>query len=153
MLAKRFARPGFRLAALLTMVVVAAACGSDSTEPEEEEPEVFSMRLTIGSTTKTITTASTDRSFAVARGANAVSVQWLKADGTVETIATTVDFTLRMVPATGTPITYTPASAQSFTGTLNVTGAVTNATVNVALFHVAEQHEDFGPIPITITAP
>jgi hypothetical protein len=135
------------------MVLLAASCGSDSTEPAEEEPEVFSMRLTIGSVTKTITTASTDKAFTVARGANAVSVTWLKADGSVETIASTVNFTLRMVPATGAPITYTPASAQSFTGSLNVTAAVTNATVTVSLFHVAEQHEDFGPIPITISAP
>jgi hypothetical protein len=152
MLPQGLAGPGLRLVAVLALLVVASSCG-DSTEPEEDEPSVTQLRLTIGSTTKTFTgAAGEDRSFTVARGANAVTARWLRVDGTDDPVATTATFTLRVVPSSGS-ITYTPSATQSFTGTLNVSAAVTNAPTTFALFHVAEGHEDFGPITINITAP
>jgi hypothetical protein len=152
MFAVKFADRGLRLASMLALLIVASSCGKDTTE-EEPEPNVVSVRLTIGSVTKTLSgAASEDNTFTIARGANAVTAVWLTTGGGVDPVATTAKFTLKIVPG-NSAITYTPSATQSFTGTLNVASAVTNATAQYSLFHVAEGHEDFGPFTIKITAP
>jgi hypothetical protein len=134
-------------------LVFAVSCDS-STEPEEEEPKVTQIRLTFGTQAPvTYSLASGEvRNVHIPAGATTVTAQWLKADGTTETIATTTDFTLKVV-VTGSGLAWTQASSNTFTGTLTATGTVTNATVTFALFHVAEQHEDFGPVPVTVSSP
>jgi hypothetical protein len=153
MLATKFARQGVRLAAGLALLVVAASCKKDSTEPAVEEPSTTAIRLTFGTASPvTYTGASGEvRSVHVPVGATTVTAQWLRADGTVDPVATTQNFTLRVIPSSSA-ITYAPAGANSFTGTLNAS-AVTNLGVTFALFHVAEGHEDFGPITVNISAP
>jgi hypothetical protein len=155
MLATKFARATFKLSAVLTLLVVAASC-KDSTSPDEdEEPEVATMRLTIGSTTRDIRgTAGEDRTFRVPLGASTVTAQWLRADGTADPLVVSGVFRLTVTAGTGaSAITFVNNSANQFNGTLTVPSAVTGAQLSVGLLHIAENHTDFGPFTITITAP
>lgn len=151
MFLRRPLRSPARLVALLALSV-AAACGKDATDPHDDEPQVTQMRLTLGSTSYTFTgAAGENRAVRVPLGATSVSVQWLRADGTVDAHATTPTFSLKVTPGAG--ITFANTSAQSFTGTLTVAAAVTSVPVQFALLHVAENHEDFGPITVGVSAP
>jgi len=152
MLTQRSLRSTFRIAAVLSVLAFAASCDSDSTGPDDEdEPEVTQMRITFGAQSFTFTGAQGEaRAVRVPVGTTAVSVQWLRADGTVDPIAVTPTFTLRVTGANG--VTFTNSAAQSFSGTLTAP-AVTNAPVQFELLHVAENHPDFGPLTINISAP
>jgi hypothetical protein len=52
----------------------------------------------------------------------------------------------------GSRLAWSQSASNRFTGTLTVTGTVINAAVTFALFHVAEEHEDFGPLTVTISS-
>jgi hypothetical protein len=138
--------------ALIAAFAMAACSDDDPTEPPEEEPEVAAVRLTVGANNVTVSTTSSP-TLDVASGANTVTAQWLKADGSVETIVTDAEFELRIAPATGTNPTFVTSGA--FGGTLTVSGLSggQTAAVRVSLFHKEEQHDDFGPLNFTIRVP
>lgn len=145
----------FRSARRVALALIAAtafvACDDDPVEPDPE-PEVASVRLTVGATSVTITTTSSP-TLDVASGSNAVTAEWLKADGSVESLVTDAEFELRINQVTGTNLTWTATGARS--GTLAVSGLAAGASTaaQVRLFHTVEQHEDFGPITFTVRVP
>ncbi len=152
MLATRHVRTGLRLATMLALIVASASCGSDTTEPDEQEPETTQMRLTIGTQTQTFGPSGGSMTLA-ARGTLAVSVVWLKSDGTPDAFANTATFRLEVVTPTsgvGSNITY---AGTTHSGTLTIPTAVTNAPVQFGLLHIAEGHNDFGRVTVNITAP
>jgi hypothetical protein len=147
--------PAFRRYAHLAFAALLAtsvACDDDDTVEPENEPAVQSMTLTVGASTVTInkTTGIPSGDLIVAAGANTVTATWKKVDGSDETLITSADFDLRIVPTDNTKFTWAPNGA--FGGTLTVTGlaAASSTTAQVSLFHKGEQHDDFGPYTITV---
>lgn len=137
--------------ALFSAAAFAACDDDDPTEPEEE-PEVSSVRLTVGANSVTVTTTS-NPTLNLAAGANTVTAQWLRADGSVETLVTDAEFELRISGVSGSNLAWTPTGAGG--GTLTVSGLSggQTAAARVVLFHLEEQHEDFGPVNFTVRVP
>jgi hypothetical protein len=133
--------------AMLSALVIGAACSEDEVEAE---PDVATLRLLIGTNdTVLVSDNGTVTSGPIAINANTtISAQWLKADGTPETIVTDAVFQLNVIPANSGVVTFTRTSA--FAGTLNRVSAG-STTIQFSLFHIAEGHEDFGPFPVSIT--
>ena len=136
--------------ATLALTLGAAACGDDDGGPEEPEPQVQTMRLTVGSTTYDFTTSSTPTISLRANTATTVSAQFLLANGQPEPLVTADVFELRIMPTAASDLTFTRTGA--FTGTLTTTRAAGQSfSASAALFHREEQHEDFGPRPFSVT--
>jgi hypothetical protein len=144
-------RLSFRSIATLTLVAASAAgvACSDSTEPEPE-PEVATMRLIVGGT-DTIEVGSggavTGGPITIAANTSIV-VEWLRDDGTEDPVVTATDFELSVTVDDETVVTFTRSSA--FAGTLNKVAAG-STSAEFGLFHIEEQHDDFGPFPVAIT--
>jgi hypothetical protein len=138
----------------LTLVALSAfsACSNDDPAEPDNEPEIASLRLTVGSNSVTISTTQSP-TLDVAAGSNSVTAEWLKADGTVESRVTDAEFELRIAQVTGTDLVWTATSARA--GTLVVTGLAAGASTaaRVSLFHKEEQHDDFGPLSFTVRVP
>jgi hypothetical protein len=133
----------------LTLGLVVASCGSDPVD-EEPEPEVATMRLTIGSQTYDVDDSGnlTGGPITIPVGSTSVSAQFLRADDTPEPLVTSDVFELRIEPADAAIADFTRGGA--FNGTL-VGIAAGSTTMDFALFHLDEQHEDFGPFPLSVT--
>jgi hypothetical protein len=136
---------------LLAFCLALGAWGcEDDPVVEDPEPEVATMRLVIGSQTINVdagTGAVTGGPIAIGSGNTAVSVQWIKEDGTPETIVTAADFELLVEPANTAIVTFSRTGA--FTGNL-VGGANGSTTITFGLFHLEEGHEEFEwPVPVT----
>jgi hypothetical protein len=141
---------GVRALALAGLVsALATACDDDPTGGEEE-PDIGSVRVTVGAQTVTISSTGTQTgTLTLPQGNSTVVVAWLRPDGTTETLVTSAEFEVRMTPAPGTTgITFTSSGA--FGGTLNATTAGAKV-LQLSLFHLAEQHDDFGPHNLTVT--
>jgi hypothetical protein len=151
-----YASPLFRRNVRLAVAVLAttafAACNDDPTEPEEEDPEVQTVTLTVGSSTVTIdkTTGAASGQLVVPAGTSTMTAVWRKADGSLEDLITSDEFDLRIEATNAANLSWTPNGA--FGGTLTTTGLTSGqtTTAQVSLFHRAEQHKDFGDYPITI---
>lgn len=138
-----------RAALLLALVPAFAACDDDPTEPEEELPT--SMELTVGNQTVTVTNtgAVTGGPILLGIGASAVSAVFFDADGAEMDLSDEADeLELRIVPASTALVTFVGTGA--FSGTL--TGvAIGSTSVSVSLFHIVENHNDFGEFPVAVT--
>jgi hypothetical protein len=108
------------------------------------------MRLTVGAQTIDVDAelgTVTGGPIAIGAGNTAVSVQWLKDDGSPETIVNATDFELTVEPTNAAIVTFSRTGA--FTG--NLVGG-TNGTTNVTfgLFHNGEGHHEF-EWPVSVT--
>jgi hypothetical protein len=129
----------------------ASACGDDDPVEPDPEPEVATMRLTVGATSVTISSNGTQSApLTVNAGANTVTAAFLRADGSSEPLVTDAEFELQVEPTTPANLTFARTSA--FSGTLTISGLTSGqtTTAEMALFHKIEQHEDFGPFPVTL---
>ncbi|MGE0160321.1 MAG: hypothetical protein AB7T31_12995 [Gemmatimonadales bacterium] len=144
-----FKQVRFARIVLLAGGMVLAGCNDDPVV--EDEPEVATMRLTIGSQVVDVddTGAVTGGPIALTTGVNpTVTAQWLKADGSAETLVTSGVFELRAEPANTAVVTFTRTGA--FAGTLD--GLTAGSTqIEFSLFHLEEGHEDFGPFDVDVT--
>ncbi len=137
----------------LTLMLAGAlvACGDDTVEPEQE-PDVATMRITVGTQTINVnakTGAVTGGPLLLTRGtATTVSVQYLRSNGSADPLVTTADFRTDITPSSTAALSF--ARTGAFTGTL--TGIQAGSTsVNVNLFHLGEGHAEFDwDIPVTI---
>jgi hypothetical protein len=132
----------------LPAVIAFTACSDEA--PEEQEPEVATMRLTVGAQTITVSDAGVVTGGPVAvpdGGTVSLSAAFLKADGTVETLVTDADFVLNGAPANPGIVTFSRTSA--FAATLTGVSAGTT-TIQFSLFHTLEGHDDFGPFPVSV---
>lgn len=140
-----------RLAHFLVLALLApafAACDDDPTEPHDEEIP-SAIRLTVGTQIITIDDllGVTGGPIAINVGARAVTAVFLDEDGDVMEVHDD-EFELRIVPASTSIVTFTRTGA--FAGTL--TGVVAgNTTVAVSLWHLEEEHTDFGPFNVALT--
>lgn len=135
----------------LTVGLLVASCG-DSTGPEEEEhePEVATMRLTVGSQTINVAEDGTVTGgpIVIPVGNTTISAQFLLASGQPEPLVTADVFQLN-VDSDNTGVagfTRTAAFGGSLVGT-----AAGSTILRFALFHIEEGHEDFGPFPVSVT--
>ncbi|HEX4933522.1 MAG TPA: hypothetical protein VFV33_10115, partial [Gemmatimonadaceae bacterium] len=92
---------------VLAASLVLGAC-SDSTEPEEE-PEVQTLTLTVGSNSITInkSTGTASGPLLVPAGTSTVAAQWKRADGSNETLITSAEFELKIVPTSAVNVSWT----------------------------------------------
>ncbi len=143
-------------AAVLALALFGAAC-SDSTGTKEEEPEIATMRLTIGASTVNVssTGAVTGGPLVIPRGTTStITASFLRADGSADPLVTSAKFRLQVTTSTGvTGITFANATPNGLNGTFTTAANATGGTIRFALLHIAENHEDFGPFPVTVQVP
>lgn len=136
-------RRGLTASALVGLVFV-AGCG-DEDDDHDHEPEVETMRVVIGGTTVNFSGATCTPSVATVNipttGAT-VTATFLAADGDLLDIHDD-EFELRVEPAAR--FTRTGAFAGNVSG-----GTVGAANVSFGLFHLEEQHTDFGPCSVSV---
>jgi hypothetical protein len=151
MYATRFARRALPFAATVAVLLAAGACSDDPAAPEEE-PEVQTLTLTVGSSTITInkTTGSASGNLVVPLGVSTVTAVWRKADNSLEDLITSGEFELRIEPVTPSNLSWVASGA--FGGTLTTTGLTSGqtTTAKVSLYHIVSGHPDFGEYTITI---
>ncbi|HEX8362920.1 MAG TPA: hypothetical protein VF613_22545 [Longimicrobium sp.] len=131
----------FRAAAALALVGFASAC-NDSTTTAEPEPDVASVRVTVGAQVVTISeTGQQTGTLTLGQGTTPVTVAWLRADGSADPVVNSEDFEVRLVAQGSTGISFTPGGP--FAGTLSATSAG-QKVVQVQLHHLEEAHDEFG---------
>ena len=132
----------------LAILPVLAACNDDPAEPGEELPAA--MRLTVGSQIVTVDDAGnvTGGPITIPVGTTSITAVFLDADLQPADFVSATEFELRVTPASTAIVTFARASA--FAGSL--TGVSTGSTtIEFALFHLEEQHDDFGPFNVPLT--
>jgi hypothetical protein len=137
------------LAALALAAFAINACDEDPVAEEHEELPA-EMRLTVGSQTVTVTSNGTVTGgpIVVPVGTTSVSAVFITDDGDTFD-ASAAEFELRASSLDG--------SIASFTGTGPTTGSIVGSAagqtaLRFELYHLIEQHEDFGPhqVPVTV---
>jgi hypothetical protein len=130
-----------RAAAALALVGFAGAC-NDSTTTAHPEPDVASVRITVGAQVVNISeTGQQTGTLTIAQGTTPVTVAWLRADGSADPVVNSEEFEVRLVPQGSAGISFTPAGP--FAGTLSATSAG-QKVVQVQLYHLEEAHDEFG---------
>lgn len=136
-------------------VLAVAGCGDDSTPPEPE-PEVATIRVTVGTTTIDVPYPSGTYTAIPLRvnQANAVSFQFLGADGQAEPIIVDERANLELTMdnmAAGWTFTATGGSGATFTA--NITPTATGAfTPRLHLFNGEHGHDEVTKIlNVTVT--
>jgi hypothetical protein len=140
--------------AVLGTLILAGACGDDTTEPEPE-PEIVTIRVTAGASTVDISNSTgvqTPGPLTLRTGqVNAVSFRFLGADGQDEPIVVDerADLELRLTVPTGWTWTATGGSGASFTA--NITpGATGAAAFQLTLFNTDHGHEEVDDRPVSV---
>jgi hypothetical protein len=137
---------------VLAAGAIALASCKDSTDPVEEEPEVVSMRLTVGAQSVTVTTQGCTGCPLVISNNSVITAQFLGSDGEPDPVAVQGVFRLSVaIPTTSTGLSFTLNQANQFSGTFTRTSAsATPFDVQFGLFHIEEAHDDFGPIGVSV---
>lgn len=137
------------LGAMLAALAIGVGCADDPIV--EPEPEVAILRLIFPGPDTVFVDVATGvvTSGPIAIAANtAFTSQFIKLDGTPETLVTDAEFRLDVTPANAAVVTFTRSSA--FAGTLNKVAAG-STTINFALYHLVEAHNEFDrPVAITV---
>lgn len=136
-----------RRAATLVLSAFALSASACSTD-DHGEPEVESIRVTIAGQSP-ITISSTgvqSGTLNLVQGATtAITVEFLDAANANALVEHADEFQAQVNPAVGSGLTF--ARTGAFAGTLTGTFAGSR-TVAMALLHIAENHEDFGPFNV-----
>jgi hypothetical protein len=139
---------------VLVASMLAAGC-KKTTSTEEHEPDVKTMRITVGGAGGQVVNVS---STGVVTGgpititvntATTITVSWLNSAGTPDAEANGDEFQVNVTSITPGTITFTRTGDHA--GTLTGTATTTSGSAQFALFHKAEAHEDFGPFTVPIS--
>ncbi|MGA0920365.1 MAG: hypothetical protein ACO327_00085 [Gemmatimonadaceae bacterium] len=138
------------LVAIATLTLGLGAC-KDSTGPDDHghAEEVHAMRITLADGTAVTVgeTGTVTGTLTIPSGvATAFTVTFLDDDGAVVTDLPASEYQASVSPNAG--ITF--ARTGAFTGTLQGATAGT-VTVRFGLFHIEENHDDFGPFSVPVT--
>ena len=135
-----------KVANAVGIVLALLACNSTDAEPE---PEVETARIVLGADTVLVDSDGTvsNGPITIGVGSTAFSVQWLKADGSIETLVDPGEYQLEVASSNPGIVVFTRASA--FGGNL-VGISVGSTTVDFQLFHVEEGHADFSGHPVQV---
>jgi len=135
--------------ALITLVA-AAACDDDPADEGDPAEAVVAMRLTVGSQTITVDEfgAVTGGPIAVPVGTTTVTAAFLDANNQVVT-GLDAEFRIDVISNNTNIATFTRTG--TFTGNL-IGVAAGQTSMEFALFHIEEDHEDFGyhDVPVTV---
>jgi len=136
--------------ALIAALPFGFACSDDPVDEGDPAEAVVTMRLTVGTQTLTINESGTVTGgpLVLPRGNTVVTAVFLD-DANAVVGGLDTEFRLEVRSDNANVATFTRTSA--FVGTL-VGVAAGQTTLRFALFHVAENHEDFGffPVPTTV---
>lgn len=144
-----------RRAATLVLAAFALSASACSNKEDHAEPEVEAMRVTIAGQSPITISATGVQSGTlnlVQGAATTITVEFLDAANANALIDHADEFQVQVNPAVGSGLTF--ARTGAFAGTL--TGTIAGSrTVALALLHIAENHEDFGPFNVNfnVTAP
>jgi hypothetical protein len=132
---------------LFAAATALVACG-DSTAPDDHEELPHEVRLTIGSQVVTITDGGvvTGGPIMIPVGSTSISAVFLDDEDAVMDLSAD-EYELRVVSDNTAVASFTRTSA--FAGSL-VGGTAGQTLLEVSLFHLEEQHEDFGPFNVTV---
>lgn len=137
-----------RLAALVPMIALAAACGDDDATDPEPEPTFNRMVLTFtpaGGTASTVTitraNAAVSGPLTIAASGGTLTATFLNADGSADQViaAGQSDFETRIVSPASPRATFVRTGPNTFTVTRSSAGT---ETVTVSLYHLGEQHNE-----------
>lgn len=131
---------GLRFGALMLALSLSAAACDDGPTEADDEPEVESIRLTVGGT-QTVTLTDNSQSGPVRIPANTavpVTAEFLRANGTPDPLVNTQDFRLDVTPLGG-GVSFQRTAP--FGGTIIAT-ETGSRNVRVELFHIGEGHEE-----------
>jgi hypothetical protein len=138
--------------ALAALALTMSACKDDATGIDDDHDlHVESMRLTIAGQTITVAENGTVTGGPVnlAAGQHNITAVFLDDEGQPADDVTAIEFQLNVTIPNGTPVTFARSTTNPFAGTFTVTGAQQGAAIRFSLYHIEEQHEDFGPFPVT----
>jgi hypothetical protein len=123
------------------------ACG-DSTAPDDHEELPHELRLTIGSQVITINDSGvvTGGPIMIPVGSTTITAVFLDDEDAVMDLSAD-EYELRVVSDNTAVASFNRTSA--FAGTL-VGGTAGQTILAFSLFHIEEQHEDFGPFDVTV---
>jgi hypothetical protein len=126
------------------------ACDDDPVEVEEE-PDVATMRILVGTQTIDVNRATgtvTGGPILLTVGTTTFTVQFLRADGSADPTVTAADFEVRIVSSNAARVTVATTSA--FAGVLTRVAAGT-ASLDFQLYHTGVMHGEFNwPVPVTV---
>lgn len=129
----------------LALALGVTACNDDPTEPEE--PEIGTMRLTVGTQTLTYTEGGGPTTLMISGASTPVSATFLDSGGAALTLDGT-EFEIQLIPANTGVLTFNRTTP--FSGTLNRVSAGTTV-VQIGVFHKLEGHFDFGTFDVSFT--
>ena len=136
-----------RIALVALALGTAAACGDDAAGPDDPGAGLATIRLTIGGMTVNLTAGGAGAAVDIPQGNTPVSAVFLDAGGG-EVALDVAEFELRIVSSNTTRLRFVRLGA--FTGTLEASELGTIA-LQVSLFHLDDDHADFGPQNLTVT--
>ncbi|HUF67413.1 MAG TPA: hypothetical protein VMM79_02085 [Longimicrobiales bacterium] len=124
------------------------ACG-DSTGPDDHEEIPHEVRLTVGSQVITINEDGvvTGGPITIPVGSTNITAVFLDDEGDVIGDLSADEYELQVTSDNAAVASFNRTSA--FAGSL-VGGMAGQTVLRFSLFHLEEQHEDFGPFPVTV---
>ncbi len=153
-------RSFLRPSAVLTLSVLAlGACDAGQTDPVDQEPEVATMIVNVNSGIDFTATANGFQLQTLSidnAGFTINSAEFLDANGDPETVIDIEDFRLAVAgDADGGPLPAGVIFTRSGPFSGSVAGIAEGQTVQVyfSLYHIIEEHEDFGPVALTVFRP
>lgn len=142
-----FAQISLRRAVPRLGIALALLTACNESSGINNEPEIATMRLTVGSSAVNIAENGvvTGGPLVLTTADQVLTATFLRSDASVETRVDPAVF--RLDVSGGTGVTFTRQSA--FSG--NIKGAAAgNTTVTFGLFHTVENHTDYGPFPVPV---
>jgi hypothetical protein len=138
-----------QLWAALPLILAFAACGDDPVAQEEDPADaVVAMRLVVGSQTITVSDNGTVTGgpIVLPRGNTTITASFL--DDANAVVTGLDEFRLEVTTDNAAVASFTRTSA--FVG--NLVGSAAGQTIlRFSLWHIAEGHNDFGPLPVSTT--
>lgn len=142
----------FRTAALAVVLLAATSCESDLIPGLDGEPNVTSMRLSIGLQTITISSSGNVSGGPITLPVGApitVSAGFLDPEGQPDPNVTQASFQLNV--SSGGSVVFQRNNVNPFSGTLTASSAG-SATVSFTLYDLENQEAVFGPWPVSVVA-
>jgi hypothetical protein len=143
----------------LLSLLALGACDAGQTDPVDQEPEVATMIMEVNQGVQ-FTASSTGFNLQTLTinnlGFTINSAEFRRADGNPETIINLEDFRLAVAgDADGGPLPAGVVFTRSGPFSGNVAGIQEGQTIQVfiSLYHIEPEHNDFGPVALTVTRP
>jgi hypothetical protein len=151
--------PRASMAMSLASLLALGACDAGQTDPTDQEPEIATMVMEVNQGVEFTATSS---GFSLQTlvldniGFTISSAEFLRADGNPETVINLEDFRLAVAgDADGGPLPEGVVFTRSgpFSGSVSGIQEGQSLQVFISLYHIEPEHEDFGPVALTVSRP